>query len=121
MQIPPDRIVAGTYLCAAAATRGTVSYTHLDVEQTIIEPVDGKNIVTTLDVGIQQIVEKYVNGFKKKMGAKNIGVVVQDPNTGEILAMDAGDRYDLNDPRDLSSLYSEEEIKACLLYTSRGV
>ena len=82
------------------------------VEQTIIEPVDGKNIVTTLDVGIQQIVEKYVNGFKKKMGAKNIGVVVQDPNTGEILAMDAGDRYDLNDPRDLSSLYSEEEIKA---------
>ena len=35
-----------------------------DVEQTIIEPVDGKNIVTTLDVGIQQIVEKYVNGFK---------------------------------------------------------
>lgn len=83
-----------------------------DVEQTIIEPVDGKNIVTTLDVGIQQIVEKYVNGFKKKMGAKNIGVVVQDPYTGEILAMDAGDRYDLNDPRDLSSLYSEEEIKA---------
>lgn len=83
-----------------------------DVEQTIIEPVDGKNIVTTLDVGIQQIVEKYVNGFKKKMGAKNIGVVVQDPNTGETLAMDAGDRYDLNDPRDLSSLYSEEEIKA---------
>ena len=83
-----------------------------DVEQTIIEPVDGKNIVTTLDVGIQQIVEKYVNGFKKKMGAKNIGVVVQDPNTGEFLAMDAGDRYDLNDPRDLSSLYSEEEIKA---------
>ncbi len=83
-----------------------------DVEQTIIPPVDGKNIVTTIDVGIQQIVEKYVNGFKKKMGGKNIGVIVEDPNTGEILAMDAGDRYDLNNPRDLSSLYSEEEIKA---------
>lgn len=83
-----------------------------DVEQTIIPPVDGKNIVTTIDVGIQQIVEKYVNGFKKKMGAKNIGVIIEDPNTGEILAMDAGDRYDLNDPRDLSSLYSQEEIKA---------
>lgn len=83
-----------------------------DVEQTIISPVDGKNIVSTIDVGVQQIVEKYVNGFKKKMGAKNIGVIVQDPNTGEILAMDGGDRYDLNDPRDLSSLYSQEEIKA---------
>lgn len=83
-----------------------------DVEQTIIPPTNGKNIVTTIDVGIQQIVEKYVNGFKKKMGAKNIGAIVEDPNTGEILAMDAGDRYDLNDPRDLSSRYSEEEIKA---------
>ena len=83
-----------------------------DVEQTIIEPVDGKSIVTTIDVGMQQIVEKYVNGFKKKMGAKDIGVIIEDPNTGEILAMDAGDRYDLNNPRDLSSIYSEEEIKA---------
>lgn len=83
-----------------------------DVEQTIISPVNGKSIVTTIDVGIQQIVEKYVNAFKKKMGAKNIGVIVQNPNTGEILAMDAGDRYDLNDPRDLSSRYSKEEIKA---------
>ena len=83
-----------------------------DVEQTIIEPVDGKSIVTTIDVGMQQIVEKYVNGFKKKMGAKDIGVIIEDPITGEILAMDAGDRYDLNDPRDLSSIYSEEEIKA---------
>lgn len=83
-----------------------------DVEQTIIEPVDGKSIVTTIDVGMQQIVEKYVNGFKKKMGAKDIGVIIEDPNTGEIFAMDAGDRYDLNNPRDLSSIYSEEEIKA---------
>lgn len=82
------------------------------VEQTIIEPTDGQNIVTSLDVGVQQIVEKYVNGFKKKMGAKNIGVIVEDPNTGEILAMDGGDRYDLNEPRDMSSIYSEEEIKA---------
>ena len=83
-----------------------------DVEQTIIEPTDGNSLVSTLDVGAQQIVEKYVNGFKKKMGSKNIGVIVEDPNTGEILAMDAGDRYDLNEPRDLSTRYSEEEIKA---------
>ena len=45
-----------------------------DVEQTIIDPSDGESIVTSLDVGAQQIVEKYVNGFKTKMGAKNIGV-----------------------------------------------
>ena len=83
-----------------------------NVEQTIIEPKDGQNVVLSLDVGVQQIVEKYVNGFKKRMGAKNIGVIVEDPNTGEILAMDGGDRYDLNEPRDMSDVYSEEEIKA---------
>ena len=83
-----------------------------NVEQTIIEPTDGQNVVLSLDVGVQQIVEKYVNGFKKRMGAKNIGVIVEDPNTGEILAIDGGDRYDLNEPRDMSDVYSEEEIKA---------
>ncbi|HJB14978.1 MAG TPA: cell division protein FtsI [Candidatus Blautia excrementipullorum] len=83
-----------------------------NVEQTIIEPADGQNIVLSLDVGAQQIVEKYVNGFKERMGAQNIGVIVEDPNTGEILAMDGGDRYDLNEPRDMSDVYSEEEIKA---------
>ena len=43
-------------------------------------------------VGVQQIVEKYVNAFNERMGAKNVGVVVEDPSTGEILAMDGGDR-----------------------------
>ncbi|MCF0133654.1 MAG: cell division protein FtsI [Blautia sp.] len=85
---------------------------NADIEQTIIEPTNGKNIETTIDIGIQQIVEKYVNAFNEKMGAKNVGVIVEDPNTGEILAMDGGDRYDLNTPRDLSNLYSEKEIKA---------
>ena len=83
-----------------------------DVEQTIIPAMDGNSIESTLDLGIQQIVEKYVDTFKQKVGAKNIGVIIEDPNTGEILAMDGGDRYDLNDPRDLSGIYSEAEIKA---------
>ncbi len=82
-----------------------------DVEQTIIETTNGKSIETTLDVGAQQIVEKYVNGFNKKMGAKNIGVIVENPSTGEIIAMDGGDRYDLNEPRDMSKVHTEEEIK----------
>lgn len=83
-----------------------------DVEQTIIEPTNGSNIQTTIDVGAQQIVEKYVNAFNKKMGGKNVGVIVERPSTGEIIAMDGGDRYDLNEPRDMSNVYSKEEIKA---------
>ncbi|WP_244092232.1 MULTISPECIES: peptidoglycan D,D-transpeptidase FtsI family protein [Blautia] len=81
-----------------------------DAEQTIMEPVTGESIETSLDVGAQQIVEKYVNGFKASMGAKNIGVIVMRSSTGEIIAMDGGDRYDLNNPRDMSQVYSQEEI-----------
>lgn len=83
-----------------------------DVEQTIIAPTNGKSIETTIDIGAQQIVESWVNAFNDWMGAKHVGVIVEDPNTGEILAMDGGDRYDLNQPRDMSRVHTKEEIKA---------
>ena len=44
--------------------------------------------------------------------AENVGVVVADPNNGEILAMASSDPYDLNDPRDLTQFYTQEEIDA---------
>lgn len=91
-----------------------------EVEQTIIQPVEGNSIVTTIDVNIQQIVEKYIRVFEQNMsggpdgdqGAKNIGVIVMDPNNGEILAMASSDPYDLNDPRDLTQFFTEAEIAA---------
>lgn len=90
-----------------------------DVEQTIIEPVDGNSIISTIDVTIQQIVEKYIkeltdglaNGPNGEAGAKNVGVVVADPNTGQILAMATDQPFDLNDPRNLEPFYSEEDIQ----------
>ena len=94
-----------------------------DQGQTIVEAVDGKNLTTTLDATIQEIVEKYISAFdralsagpnnkvgEQKKGAKNIGVIVEDPNTGEILAMASSGSYDLNEPRDLTGLYTEEAI-----------
>lgn len=89
-----------------------------DVEQTIIEPQSGNSVVTTIDVNIQETVEKYIkdlmdglaNGPNGAKGAKNVGVVVANPNTGEILAMGSSDPYDLNNPRDLTPFYAQEEI-----------
>lgn len=89
-----------------------------EVEQTIIQPIDGNSIVTTIDVSIQQIVEKYIAEFTEEMsggpdgdqGAKNIGVIVMNPNNGEILAMASDEPYDLNNPRDLTQFYTEAEI-----------
>ena len=52
------------------------------------------------------------NGPRGEKGAENVGVVVADPNNGEILAMASSDPYDLNNPRNLESFFTEEEIKA---------
>ncbi len=93
---------------------------NADVEQTIIEAEDGNSVVSTLDVNIQEIVEKYINelldglagGPNGKEGAENVGVVVMNPNTGEVLAMASNDSYDLNNPRDLTKFYTQAEIDA---------
>lgn len=91
-----------------------------DVEQTIIEPVTGNSVISTIDVNIQQVVEKYIQEYMTQMadgpngkkGAENVGVIVANPNNGEILAMATDSPFDLNDPRDLESFYSAEEIGA---------
>lgn len=94
------------------------------LEQNIINPVNGKNLTTTLDATIQEIVEKYISAFDralsagpnnkkdaKKKGAENIAVVIENPNNGEILAMASSGTYDLNDPRDLTGSYTDIEIQ----------
>ncbi len=92
---------------------------NADVEQSTIAAKDGDNVVSTIDVNVQQIIrdalEEYENeqadNDEKNNGAKNVGVVVMDPNTGEVLGLDSDKWYDLNNPRDLTPFYSEEEIK----------
>lgn len=91
-----------------------------DVEQTIIDPVNGNGLESTIDLNIQQVVEKYIANYMDGMadgprgtdGAANVGVIVADPNNGEILAMATDHPYDLNNPRDLTAYYTEEEITA---------
>lgn len=84
-----------------------------NIFQTIIrEPVDGENIVTTLDYNVQSIVEQYIEEYKTNLNPQNIAVVIADPNTGEILAMASDKTYDLNNPRDLTAHYTSEEIAA---------
>ena len=89
-------------------------------EQTIIEPKDGSTVISTLDANIQKIVEEQIdymwtalsNGPGGVDGAANIGVIVQNPKNGQILAMGSSKPYDLNDPRDLTKFYSTQEIDA---------
>ncbi|MGN8737341.1 peptidoglycan D,D-transpeptidase FtsI family protein [Bilifractor sp. HCP3S3_D3] len=92
---------------------------NADVEQSTIAAKDGDNVVSTIDVNVQQIIRDALEAYEneqadneeKNNGAKNVGVVVMDPNTGEVLGLDSDKWYDLNNPRDLTPFYSEEEIK----------
>ena len=69
-------------------------------------------IVSTIDIYIQELVEKRIEEWKEEPGSKHIGILVMDPGNGEILAMADNSRYDLNNPRELSGLYTQEEIDA---------
>lgn len=94
-----------------------------EYEKKTIPPQNGYTLQATLDVNIQQIVEKYIAEFDEaygtdkddgtaKHGAKNIGVIIMDPNTGGIWSMATNSGYDLNDPQNLSDWYTQSEIKA---------
>ena len=90
-----------------------------DFEKTVIAPQDGNTLVTTIDANIQSIVEKkilefnaaYTNNYRTGDGSLNTAVIVMNPNTGAILAMADYPNFDLNNPRDVSKLYTEEELE----------
>ncbi len=102
-------------------------YGYLDqsneLQENIIDPQDGSSLVSTIDINIQQVVEKYIaqlevenrNGPRDETAghaSKNTGVIVADPNTMEILAMATDKVFNLNDPQDLSEWHSEKELSA---------
>ena len=91
-----------------------------EFERNTIEPEHGKTLVSTLDMNIQEIVEKHIHEFDERYGtddshmkgARNLGVVVMDPNTAEILAMASNTVFDLNEPQNMTQYYTGAEIKA---------
>ena len=84
---------------------------ELNLERNVKPAVDGNTVVSTIDLNIQQIVEKHINKFMEEIGAKNTAVMVMDPNTGEVIAMASDKQYDLNNPYDLTDYYTDSEIK----------
>ena len=88
------------------------------LERTTKAAVDGNTVMSTIDANIQSIVEKYILQFNEEhknearegAGSTNTGVIIMNPNNGEILAMASYPTFDLNNPKDLSAFYPEEEI-----------
>ena len=92
-----------------------------NVEQTVVEPENGYTLMMTIDTNIQAIVEEAILQANEEMkqetegavlGSDNTAVIVMDPNNGEILAMANYHGFDLNNPKDLSAYFTEEELAA---------
>lgn len=80
------------------------------VENVYRDAIDGNTIQLTIDYNIQSIVQKHIMDMLVESGAKSIAVTIQNPNTGEFLAMEDTGLFDPNNPRDLSARYSDYEI-----------
>lgn len=89
----------------------------MSMERTTKEPVNGYNVVSTIDANAQTIVEDVINGFMTETGARNVSCLVMDPNSGEILAMANSNSYDLNKPYEDSvilDMFNEKNINYLL-------
>lgn len=83
----------------------------VDLQKVTEEPQNGKTIVSTVDINIQRIAEKYISEFMQETGAKNVAALVMNPNNGEVLGMASAPVFDLNNPRDLTIAgYTEDQI-----------
>ena len=89
-----------------------------NLERTLKPAQDGKTLVTSIDVNIQSIVEKNILAFNEEhrdearegAGSSNTGVIIMNPNNGEILAMASYPTYNLNDPRNTDNLEVQVEL-----------
>lgn len=90
-------------------------YGYLNEEtnlERVIKPAgNGNTIVSTIDVNIQQIAEKYIAEWEETTGSNMSAALVMNPQNGEILAMADKVRFDLNNPRDLNGRYTSAEIR----------
>ena len=88
------------------------------VEKTVKAAINGDTVVSTIDITLQSIAEKYIlefnqsheNEVRKGPGSKNTAVIMADPDTGDVLAMASYPNFDLNNPRELSAYYEEDVL-----------
>lgn len=89
------------------------------IEGTVVDAKSGSSIQISIDHYIQKVVYDVVKKYNNertdnnhKTGSISTTVVVMDPNSGKILALCDYPSYDLNNPRDLSHIFTKDQEKA---------
>lgn len=73
-----------------------------------IEPVPGHDLYISLDMNIQQYAQQAAYETMERKGAKQVSVIVMNPQNGEIMAMVNAPEFHLNDPFTLTEPYTGE-------------
>ena len=95
--------------------RNAVGNAIADANATTFAAKDGSNLVLSLDVNVQEIVERYLNEAIAANTVENRGTaIVMNVKTGAILAMASKPDFDPNDPLDYSANldYLNELVRA---------
>lgn len=83
-----------------------------DLEKVIKSAIDGNTVVSTIDINLQMIAEKWIHQYMEEVGAANVAIMMMNPNNGEILAEASAPVFDLNDPSDISAFFTDAELEA---------
>lgn len=83
-----------------------------NLERVIKPATNGNTVVSTIDMNIQNAVEKRIQEFDNAMGSKVTACIVMNPNNGEVLAMATNHKFNLNDPRNLDAYYTADQQAA---------
>lgn len=67
-------------------------------EQTRVAPVPGYDLVTTIDVNLQQYAEQTIEKVVRGKSAKRGSIIMMNPQNGEMLAMASYPSFNLNEP-----------------------
>lgn len=98
VELEYDSILRGTNGKVTTAISGNKDAIP-DTTQTEIAAENGSDIYLTIDSNIQAIAEKYLKQAVEENNCKRGGnVIIEDPTTGEILAMCTYPDFNLNDP-----------------------
>lgn len=87
-----------------------------EMAETRVEPVAGNNLVTSIDLNIQQYATQAALKVYEEKNAKRVSIIIMNPQNGEIYAMVDVPEYDLNEPYvlntevDTSGLSEEEQM-----------
>ena len=81
---------------------GTIKYyadakgNRLSVPEDYVEPTNGMNLTLTIDLDLQQAMERELDNVVSKYSPEHAIGIAMNPNTGEVLAMSSRPSYDSN-------------------------